>query len=400
MFAGVQTEVKEKHDIVVVGGGIAGIAAAISAAREGLSVLLIEKQINLGGLATVGLISWYEPLCDGEGKQMIGGVCEELIKLAVNSGFDSLPKSWGGKGNVLPNNTNNRYSTYYSPTLFELALNKYLLDGGVEILLDSRATYPVMEGRFCIGIIVENVSGREFYPAKAVIDATGDATVCYRAGIPCENGNNYLTYIVHDFTEQSATDYVCEHHVLSKFRIWTYAGATLNGNGHPKGLKCFVGVNAKENTEFILIGKKRLMDKYQSWGLEKDKHEIMMIPTMPQLRKIRRICGESTFDGKTQALECDKCIGIIGDFRKSGKHYAIPYSVLYHREFSNILAAGRIISASGEGWEITRVIPVCALTGQAAGIAASLAVKKNSAVAEIEYDKLRKRLIDTKTIFK
>ena len=77
-----EIQVKENYDLIVVGGGIAGISASVSASRNGLNVLLIEKQINLGGLATTGLISWYEPLCDGQGNQVVFGIAEELIKLA------------------------------------------------------------------------------------------------------------------------------------------------------------------------------------------------------------------------------------------------------------------------------------------------------------------------------
>ena len=67
---------RENYDVIVVGGGIAGISAVVTAARQGVSALLIEKKVNLGGLATGGLISWYEPLCDGEGKQMLFGMAE------------------------------------------------------------------------------------------------------------------------------------------------------------------------------------------------------------------------------------------------------------------------------------------------------------------------------------
>ena len=74
--------IKESYDVIVVGGGVAGVAAAVSASREGSRVLLIEKSFNLGGLATGGLISWYEPLCDGAGKQIIYGIAEELIRLS------------------------------------------------------------------------------------------------------------------------------------------------------------------------------------------------------------------------------------------------------------------------------------------------------------------------------
>ena len=82
----VPTKIREAYDVIVVGGGIAGISAAVAAGRLGSRVLLIEKGILLGGLATVGLISWYEPLCDGEGTQLIGGIGEELIRLSTSVG--------------------------------------------------------------------------------------------------------------------------------------------------------------------------------------------------------------------------------------------------------------------------------------------------------------------------
>ena len=104
---------REKYDVVVVGGGIAGIAAAVSAARQGVSVLLIEKKINLGGLATGGLISWYEPLCDGKGNQLIYGIAEELIKLSIKYSFDSLNSKWGGSVDETTA-ANKRYSTFFS----------------------------------------------------------------------------------------------------------------------------------------------------------------------------------------------------------------------------------------------------------------------------------------------
>ena len=109
----IETVTKKSHDVVVVGGGIGGVCAAVAAARQGASVLLIEKSINLGGLATRGLISWYEPLCDGEGHKMVGGLCEELIRLAVSVGFSNLPVQWGGDARDA-REKRTRYASNYS----------------------------------------------------------------------------------------------------------------------------------------------------------------------------------------------------------------------------------------------------------------------------------------------
>ena len=101
-----------------------------------------------------------------------------------------------------------------------------------------------------------------------------------------------------------------------------------------------------------------------------------MLPTMPQFRTIRRIEGKTLFKGVHEEKFPDN-IGDCGDFRRAGIHCQIPYGALYNPEFTNLWAAGRIISAEeGDGWEITRVIPVCALTGQAAGTAAALCVQQ------------------------
>jgi hypothetical protein len=392
-------EIREKiyqgYDVVVVGGGIGGVSAAVAAAREGASVLLVEKLINLGGLATEGLISWYEPICDGDGAQMIAGIGEELIKLAASVGFDSLPEKWGG-GTCTPNRRG-AYASHYSPTFFTLALDKWVQEAGVELLFDSRATYPKMEGNRCVGVIVENVSGTEFYPAKVVIDATGDATVMHRAGVPCMVGENFLSYVSHGFTYESAKVYA-EDVDLRAFRKWKNAGSTLSGKGHPEGMKRFGGVDAREVTEFVTLGKARMLACYE--GTDKNTREIMTLPTIPQFRTIRHIVGKTNFDGTTDGKNCADSIGTTGDFRHPGKHFAIPYSTLYNEEFPNMLAAGRIISAHGEGWEITRVIPTCALTGEAAGVAAAMAAKEEVAdVTTLSVPALQQKLREKGVMF-
>lgn len=381
---------KETYDVIVAGGGIAGVSAAAAAAREGASVLLIEKSIALGGLATIGLISWYEPLCDGKGTQMTGGISEELLRLAIRYGFDDLPADW--KEGRRP--AAGRYATHFSPTLFAMALDEFMEQNRVTLLLDSLITCPVMEGNHCRGLIVENTRGREFYGAKVIIDATGNATVLSRAGVPTVLGDNYLSYVAH-WTNLEAARAFAENGNMAQFRKWISAGSDLFGNGHPQGMEMFRGDG--EVTEFVLTGRKLLFEKLKQTG--RNERDVTMLPMMPQYRKIRRLDGEYVFTGEELAVAFDNAIGSAGDFRKKGKHYQIPYSCLYHKGFDNLLAAGRIISASGEGWEITRVIPVAALTGEAAGRAAAMSAQSGLSVGAIGVSSLQERLKRSGVLF-
>lgn len=363
---------KGEYDVIVVGGGIAGVSASVSAARNGASVLLIEKQVNLGGLATGGLISWYEPLCDGKGKQMIYGIAEELIKLSAKYCFDNLPEKWGGKSR---NTRNQRYSTLFSPTVFSAALDEFVLESGVEIRFDSRVAHLVMEGNICRGVIAESVSGTEFFEAKAVIDATGDATVMHRAGVPTVDGENFMSYVVHMY-DLEAAKVLNENKDTCKFRQWINKGSDMFGNGHPEGMRKLKGVTAEDVTDYIIAGKKGILNYVKT--LDKNSFDIMTLPTMPQFRTIRRIIGKCDFNA-VDGMEFADSLGTCGDFRPdgAGKHYQIPFGSLYNEKFPNLLAAGRIISApQGDGWEVARVIPVCALTGEAAGKAAALLAVK------------------------
>lgn len=361
-----QIKEMDTYDVVVVGGGIAGISAAVAASRDGAKVLLIERSINLGGLATMGLISWYEPLCNGKGKQIIYGIAQELIKLSGRYSFENIPENWGGEGKI-PSGTD-RYSTCFSPTIFSLALDEFVLENGVEILFDTMAVAPVMSGGTALGVVTETTSGKVFYGAKVLIDATGDASVMDRAGVPTVLGENIMVYVAHGFDRGSAEEY-CATDNIAKFRDWKWFGNTKNSDK----IKC---TDNKVITDFIICGKKMLLDSIR----KKDKYfqDVMAIPTIPQFRTIRRIVGDTDFKG-IASQKFQDAIGMCGDFRyPNGESYEISYGSLINGEFSNLIACGRIISApQGDGWEISRVIPVCALTGEAAGKAAAYCARNN-----------------------
>ena len=379
-----ETIIKDGYDVIVVGGGIAGVAASVAAARSGVKVLLIEKAVNLGGLATNGLISWYEPLCDGRGKQMIFGLAEELIRLSCKTGYGRLPKAWGGDGS----STYTRFAADFSPTAFMLELDRFVIENGVKLRFDTLATYPVVENGIVTGVVCESVSGCELFPAKAVVDATGSAAVFKGAGAETVAGKNYTSYIAHGFTVDDAAKLADGD--IRAFRRWINSGSDMLGNGQPENVPLCEGVTAESVTEFVVCGKARMLKLLSE--KEKGSAELMALPFMPQLRTVRRIVGNSDFCAENGVTFVD-AIASCGDFRMNniGNHYEIPFGALWNGKIKNLLAAGRIISSpQGDGWEVARVIPVCALTGEAAGKAAALLVKENKTLKDLSADDIKK----------
>lgn len=382
---GIKTEV---YDVIVAGGGVAGVAAAVSAAKCGASVLLIEKTCNLGGLATNGLISWYEPICNGLGEKIMASLSEEFAKIAIKNGYDTLDKRWGGRRE----RKNMRYCTFFSPAFFALSLTEYCLENGVKIRYDTLITRPVTEGNKVIGLECESVSGKEFFAAKVIIDCTGTAIVCERAGMPTEDGENYFVFISHECTLSDAEKAVAEQDI-GKIRNWknaAYEPGPATRYQYPPEIVKVKGTGAEDETEWMLKGQIATLKRYEN--TDKDSRELLGIPAMPQYRTIRRIKGAYEFIGLGDKNGDKRIIGRTNDVARAGVTHLLPYGCLYNPDFPNLLAAGRIISAVGNGWDITRIIPVCVLTGQTAGIAAVHSIRENRAVGEIDYSALKAEL--------
>ena len=135
-------------------------------------------------------------------------------------------------------------------------------------------------------------------------------------------------------------------------------------------------------TDYMVWGGKKILERLKSE--DKESRDVMTIPTMPQFRKIRRIIGEYELDGSEEGMTFADAVGSFGDFRKPGRHFQLPYTVLYNKCVCNLFAAGRVISAKDDGWELTRVIPVAALSGEAAGTAAALCVREGCSNGELD----------------
>ncbi len=385
----IDTPILGEFDLIVVGGGIAGICAAVSAKRSGPErVLLIEKNVQFGGLATLGLISWYEPLCDGHGRKLMYGMADELMQLAIRYGPDCLPKEWQDNPDKIA--SKKRFATHFSPSMFALGIDQLIRENDINVLLDTVAVKPVMEGRKCNGIIVENKTGRGYYKAHVVVDATGDSDILARAGVPCECEHNYLTFTAYQ-ANLATINMAANRNDVFHVRKWITAGSDLWGNGHPKNKPMLKGVTAEEITEFVLDGRRMLFDLIKDEN--RKTRDITALPGMAQFRKTRRIVGEYTLTEEDEGKYFEDSISVAGDFANRGKRYEIPFRLLYNPAFNNLITAGRSVSASGWAWDVTRVIPIAAATGQAAGVAAAIATEQNIAIKDVKIEELQDHLV-------
>jgi len=226
--------------------------------------------------------------------------------------------------------------------------------------------------------------------AKVVIDATGDADILARAGVPCVNGKNYLSYIAFE-ADTDTVKKAAESEDMLKLRKWLTVGSDLWGKGHPEGSPMLTGVTAEEVTRFVLDGRSMLFKKIKDDN--RRTRDITALPYMAQFRTTRRIQGDYTLTEEDEGKYFIDSIAVAGDFSKPGKRYELPYRLLYNSEFGNIFTAGRSISASGWAWDVVRVIPVAAATGQAAGTAAAILIKQDILANEIDISELQQCLI-------
>lgn len=372
---------ENSYDLIVIGGGVAGCSAALAAKRNGLSVLLLEKLTVLGGLATTGHIVIYLPLDDGFGRQVIGGISEELLKL-------SSKYAYHGQDNAHWRENGTRYECKYNGPAFSLALEELLLDEGVEILYDTLFAGAEIENGIVKAVYTENKSGRSKIACRAAVDASGDADLFFRAGEETATAPNNLAiwcygtknapdkyYQKRGGADADGIRLVSIGKIDTSKKAQTYEAPYYGGSGE--------GVN-----RFIRDGHKRLLEAMKA----DPALEPASLPGIAQIRTSRRIEGLALLTDEDAGKHFEDNIGGTGDWRKPGPVYEIPYRALMTAGIKNALSAGRCVSTKGEAWEIIRCIPQAALTGQAAGTAAALALKNGVSVQELSVALLREKL--------
>lgn len=364
-----EIKINDSCEVLVCGGGFGGIAAAIAAARQGKNVTLLEHQYILGGLGTAGLITIYLPLCDGFGKQVSFGIAEELFRLSISMGAeDRYPENWLDSDDVTKRtNKDKRFEVQYNPHIFAILVEKMLLNLGIKILYGTYAVGVDMAGDRINAVIIENKSGRTAIKSDTVIDATGDCDIAYFAGVPTDTlkvGNKL-----------AAWSYLYSKEEGYKLNMLGCSDVPEESETEDRSLKVerrFGGLDGEEISQMVCLSHREVL-KDLIKKREKDQTIVpVTLPSIPQLRMTRKIVGEYVLDESEAHKYFEDSIGMVSDWRRRGPVFEVPFGTLYSAKVKNLITAGRCTSVTDDMWDIMRVIPCCAVTGEAAGTAAAI----------------------------
>jgi hypothetical protein len=301
---------------------------------------------------------------------------EELLKLSVAdlgreipaARLRGVPPCWEPGGDP-EERRKRRYQVEFNPVTYLLALEKLVTDSGVTLLYDTRVCAVASDGDMLSHAVVENKSGRSAVACRTVVDATGDADVCHLSGEQTESLDTnvlsgWFTYIDGEG---------CKLNQLSN----PYSPVATRDGGRPP---FFRGDNDAEVTAQVVGSRDLIRQRLADIRSGDPDGNVLLtgVPTLPCFRMTRRLVGSFSLGERHVHQWFEDAIGFIGDWRKAGPVYAVPWRTLLGVRRRNLVTAGRCISADTTVWDVTRAIPGCALTGAAAGVGAALAAGQHA----------------------
>lgn len=380
------TKITESCDVLVCGGGFAGISAALASARQGKKTILLEKEFILGGLGTAGLVTIYLPLCDGMGRQVSFGIAEELFRLSVSMGAEAqYPENWlDSEDKSLRTQNDKRFEVRYNPNIFAILAEQLLLKENVKILYGTYAVAVDKKGDKINAVITESKSGRRGIKAASVVDATGDCDIAFLAGAPTDTfkqGNVLAAWYY--FLDNSG------------YKLNTLGFADIPDDQKSEENKVetlisrrFTGLDAEEISQMVQLSHNEILEDIKK---RRDRGSDLVptsIAAIPQIRMTRKLVGEYVLHDTEEHKYFEDSVGMVSDWRKRGPVYEVPFRTLYSGKIKNLITAGRCTSVTDSMWDIMRVIPCCAVTGQAAGTAAAM----TDDFTTLDVKKLQERL--------
>jgi len=446
--------VVDEVDVVVVGGGPAGVAAAIAAGRSGAKTVLIERYGYLGGMATGGLVILIPHLSDGTKERQVLGICQEMIDRldALDAVIHPRYEDLGSTDPKLVNKWKEylffvignkvRLSVIVDPEILKCVLNDMMEEAGVKLFLHSWGTQALMEEGLVRGVIFESKSGRQAILSKVVVDTTGDGDIFATAGASFDGQLDprarisrlaLIFQIANVDTGRFSAFMAEEPHVYGElmYQLESMGGFSLILRSHredvvwvnnyfpkwiPNYMDSFVtetpddagksqilsALSFKDLTWVEIHARKGMLITYNF--LKKnvpgfDKSFIMNVAPQIGTRGSRRLLGEYVVtekDIRSGTIFSDTiglCPPIDANVSPERPHMCIPYRSLLPREVENLLVAGRCFSSDLVANDVLNIIPYCIVMGQAAGTAAAIAAKAGLTPRNIDVKSLQLSLI-------
>lgn len=396
--------ITREADVVVVGGGPAGLAAAIAAARTGARTTLVEQFGYLGGTATASLmacINGFRNQVEPDGTQVVRGIAEEIVlalKRLGGLGRSPYPqKPYPTEGGLLA------YSYAIDTEKLKYVTMRMCVDAGVDLMLHTFFCDAMVAGGVVEGVIVENKSGRQALRARVVVDASGDADVAARAGAPfwqtvhdeAPRLNDSLMYRVEFGAQRPAGPFGCDfgRHAV----VW--------GPGVSRP------INGADGDELSRGEVETRLRVYEDFAAKQAQHgeladaHIVETPPLLGIRQSRFVEGDYKLTA-ADALEGRRFDDVVAispcaiihyyGYRRYLRHegYDIPYRCLVPKQIDGLLVAGRCISSEQQPYESHRaMVPILAI-GQAAGTAAALCCRTGAAPRRLDVGLLQRTLLE------
>ncbi len=373
-------------DVVVVGGGPAGFAAAVGAARAGAKVALLERYGSLGGLFTNGMVLLMLATCrrtDGRWNLVTRGVCGEFMERVGKYGrnFSNPPKNTCPKAHWLPT---------VDPECAKVTMDEMVAEAGVEMFFHSWGVDVIQDGSKVLGVVFESKEGRQAILAKQVVDCTGDADLLFYAGgeyvqvtAPISTVFRWGNMDTIDPPKGARANFPTRGNEGNPDARWG-GGTLMKGNGlSVRDLSRIEIAQRKENWEKIL--KMRATPGWEKVYTSNSASQLGV--------RQSRLIGAEFVIGRKEICEGLKFTDVIGWCGQDGPSAAFPicYRQILPRKIDNLLCAGRCLG-KGDTIDTFRLICPCFVTGQAAGVAAALAAKKGVAPRALAYADLAREL--------